>query len=102
MKDARETLHDVLRAHGLEERARGFQAARAWPEVVGEALSDRSSVLDFREGKLTIEARGASVLLELRMRRDTILKSFAERFGPDLVREIRMVPGGGRSQVTGR
>jgi predicted nucleic acid-binding Zn ribbon protein len=96
VKTASAVLQQVLRAHGLEERVRGFQAAESWPEIVGPALAGRSSVMDFREGRLTVEAAGASVMLELRMRQDEILRQFASRYGPALVREIRFVPGGGR------
>ncbi len=101
MKEAREALRGILRAYGLEERLRGFRAAAAWPELVGPALSARSSVVDFQDGRLTVEARGASVMQELGLRRAELIRAFAERHGPGLVREIALIPGGGR-QATGR
>ena len=80
---------------------RGFKAAAAWPELVGPALAARSTVLDFQEGRLVIEAGSAAVMQELGMRRAALLAEFEERFGPGLVREIAFVPAGG-SQATGR
>ncbi|HVP39141.1 MAG TPA: DUF721 domain-containing protein [Candidatus Saccharimonadales bacterium] len=101
MKDAREVLQQLLRSLGLEERVRGFKAAEAWPELVGPALAARSAVLDFQDGRLRVEAGGAAVMQELSLRRADLLRAFEERYGPGLVREIVLVPGGGARRQGG-
>ncbi|MBI5836376.1 MAG: DUF721 domain-containing protein [Candidatus Eisenbacteria bacterium] len=101
MKVASDALRGILKAYGLEERLLGFRAAASWPELVGPTLAARSSVLDFQDGRLTVEARGASVMQELGLRRADLVRAFAERHGPGLVREIVLVPEGG-SQAPGR
>ncbi len=103
MKDAREALQRLLQSCGLEERARGFMAAECWPELVGPDLAAVTAVVDYRDGRLTVEARGSSVMQELLMQREHLLRAFAERHGADLVREIQFVPGGGGRRIaTGR
>jgi len=101
LKDARDALHGLLRSLGLEERVRGFQAAASWPELVGPALAAHTRVLDFRDGRLVVEAGSAAVMQELALRRAGLLQAFGERFGPALVREIVLVPPGG-SHAAGR
>jgi predicted nucleic acid-binding Zn ribbon protein len=101
MKTAGSVLRQLLKAHGLEDRVRGFQAGESWAEIVGPPLAGRSTVKDFREGRLTIEVAGAAAMHELRMRRDEILRQFTNRYGPHLVRELRFIPGGGREARPG-
>jgi len=102
MKDAREALHQLLQGLGLEERVRGFAAAQSWADIAGPALARVTSVADYREGRLTVEARGATVMQEVQMMRPRLLAAFATKYGPDLVRDIHVVPGQGRASGTGR
>ena len=102
MKDAREVLRNLLQTYGLEERARGFRAAECWPELVGPALAAVSAVTDFRAGRLTVAVRGASAMQELLMRRAELVEALARRAGSELVREIHLVPAGGRLDASGR
>ena len=102
MKDAREALHQLLQGLGLEERVRGFAAAQSWAEIAGPAIARVTAVVDFQGGRLTVEARGATVMQEVQMLRPRLIEAFAKKYGPDLVRDIHVVPGAGRASATGR
>jgi len=102
MKDARDALHQLLQGLGLEERVRGFAAAKAWDEIAGPALARVTRVADFQAGRLTVEARGAPVMQEVLMLRPKLVEAFAQRFGAGLVKEIQVVPGSGRASAAGR
>jgi len=93
LKEARSILGQVLRSYGLEHRVRGFQAGESWAEIVGPVLASRSSVVDFKDGKLTVEVQASPAMVELTLRAEELLKAFAERHGAGLIREIRFVPG---------
>jgi predicted nucleic acid-binding Zn ribbon protein len=93
LKEARSIVGQVLRSLGLEHRVRGFQAGESWAEIVGPVLAARSSVVDFKDGKLTVEVLAAPAMVELQLRSEELLRGFAERHGDGLIREIRFVPG---------
>lgn len=93
LKEARTLVGQVLRAFGLERRVLGFQAGASWAEIVGPALAARSEVVDYQDGKLTVEVQGASAKMELTLRSGELLKAFAKIHGEGLIQEIRFVPG---------
>lgn len=99
MRAAGGVLRELLKHYGLEARLEGFKAAECWPELVGLAFASRTTVKNYENGRLIIEAHGAAVMQELLMMRSGLLRAFAEKHGAGLVKEIHFVPaGGGRTR----
>jgi predicted nucleic acid-binding Zn ribbon protein len=69
--------------------------ARAWPEVVGEAIARRTEVvgLRFHTGIIKVSAASAMWLQELNLLRGQILSRLQEEIGKDIVRELRFIRG---------
>lgn len=74
---------------GLERQ----QALEAWPDVVGTEIARHTRAVSVHDGVLRIQVESSVWAQELVLLRPQILKSFAERLGPDEIREIRFHSG---------
>ena len=82
-------LDGVLEECGLTGRLAEREVLTAWPEIVGREIAAHVRALDLREGVLLLQADHGAWRHEMTLLLPSIRESFARRFGPDTVREIR-------------
>ena len=66
-------LGDSLEQKEIVRAAEAWQGLNRWPEVVGEALSERSWPDRFEQGTVYVAVTGSAWAQELRMQKPTIL-----------------------------
>jgi len=69
------------------------RVARAWPEIVGEAIARRTEVSALRFHTATVKVSSAMWIQELNLLRGQILPRLQAVVGADVVRDIRFVKG---------
>ncbi len=85
-----QTIEEVMRQLGLEERVTEFQILSAWKEIVGEWFALHTCPERIRDGVLYVRVVQSSVHIELdRNWKPTIVKKLKARFGAGRVRDIR-------------
>src|SRR5271168_1110737 len=67
--------------------------AKAWPEIVGEAIARRTEIVSLKFHTAVVKVSGAMWIQELNLMKSQILARVTERVGDDAVREIRFVQG---------
>ncbi|MFO7840748.1 MAG: DUF721 domain-containing protein [Fidelibacterota bacterium] len=72
--------------HALEE----FEAFQSWNEVVGELIADISVPVRVVNGVLYVSVKNSTWRQELIMQKKQILKKYASRFGPGIIKDIRL------------
>jgi predicted nucleic acid-binding Zn ribbon protein len=89
-----QTIEEVMRGLGLEERVTEFQIVSAWKEIVGEWFALHTCPERIRDGVLYVRVVQSSVHFELdRNWKPTIVKKLKARIGAGRVREIRFRVG---------
>ena len=86
-----DVLRKALAGTPLAQPLRGWQAVERWPEIVGPRIAGRTEAVEFREGQLVVEVRGATWLAEMVMLRRTLLLQVHKALGHDVVTAIRFV-----------
>ena len=74
---------------GLERQ----QALEAWPDVVGPEIARHTRAVSIHDGILRIHVESSVWAQELVLLRPQIVQGFADRLGPDEIREIRFHSG---------
>jgi len=67
--------------------------AKAWPEIVGEAIARRTEIVSLKFHTAVVKVSGAMWIQELNLMRSQILARVTQRLGDDVVRELRFVQG---------
>ena len=67
--------------------------AKAWPEIVGEAIARRTEIVSLKFHTAVVKVSGAMWIQELNLMRSQILARVTQRLGEDVVRELRFVQG---------
>jgi hypothetical protein len=67
--------------------------AKAWPEIVGEAIARRTEIVSLKFHTAVVKVSGAMWIQELNLMRSQILARVTARLGDDVVRELRFVQG---------
>ncbi|MDZ7796083.1 MAG: DUF721 domain-containing protein [Candidatus Marinimicrobia bacterium] len=72
--------------HALEE----FEAFQSWNEIVGELIADISVPVKVVNGVLYVSVKNSTWRQELIMQKKQILEKYASRFGPGIIKDIRL------------
>ncbi|MDD3716557.1 MAG: DUF721 domain-containing protein [Candidatus Marinimicrobia bacterium] len=72
--------------HALEE----YRAYRSWNAVVGDVIAKVAVPLRVQNGVLYVSVRNSTWRQEILMQKPLILKKYAEQFGPDIIKDIRL------------
>jgi predicted nucleic acid-binding Zn ribbon protein len=67
--------------------------AKAWPDLVGEAIANRTEIVSLKFHTAVVKVSGAMWIQELNLMKAQILARVTERLGDDAVRELRFVNG---------
>jgi predicted nucleic acid-binding Zn ribbon protein len=67
--------------------------AKAWPEIVGEAIARRTEIVDLKFHTAVVKVSTAMWIQELSQMRMQILERVQKKLGDDVVRELRFVQG---------
>jgi predicted nucleic acid-binding Zn ribbon protein len=90
------TLGRVLDGLGLGREMAGWEAVRAWPELVGPRIARHTRAVAFRDGALHVEVEGSAWMQELGYLKRDLVRRIGEQVGAAGVRDIRfIVPRGG-------
>lgn len=76
---------------GLADPAIVGALAREWPELVGPALAGQARLRSFRGSVVTVAVDSGAWATQLRYLEHDLLERIAERVGPGVVRELRVV-----------
>jgi predicted nucleic acid-binding Zn ribbon protein len=101
-----ETVPDALlrlvRTLDIERKLLAHAVEPAWPRAVGPRLAAHTRAARLQDGVLTIEARSASWLNEVSLRRETVLARLREEMPQSSIRELRFRLGGGFPALDGQ
>ncbi len=67
--------------------------AKAWPEIVGEAIARRTEIVSLKFHTAVVKVSGAMWIQELNLMKSQILSRVTQKLGDDVVRELRCVQG---------
>jgi predicted nucleic acid-binding Zn ribbon protein len=89
-------LQRVVRGLGLERELQGWNAAEAWPRIVGARIARHTRCVGFREGTLRVEAESSAWMHELGYLERELVEKINRHLGTTSVREVKfIVPRGG-------
>ncbi len=78
-----------LKRLGLMDEREQLQIYTRWPEIVGEPVARNARPLRFHRGALTVSVRSPAWMQELTLLKPRILENIREKFGRDLVTDLR-------------
>jgi predicted nucleic acid-binding Zn ribbon protein len=85
-------VSEFLRSSGIKRRDERKQLADAWCHAVGPVAARRSSVVSFRDGKLTVRVESAALRQELEtFRRGEVLRRMQEAFPGKRVAALKCI-----------
>jgi len=87
-KPLKEALQDMLLAFHLETKFRQKKLIISWEKIMGPAVSNRTTQLQFRDKKLFVYLNSASLREELFSSKDKIKDLLNEEAGAVVVEEI--------------
>lgn len=67
-----------------------YEAFKEWNAVVGEVLARNSVPVKVENGVLYVSVKNSVWRQELSMHKPQILKKYKERFGADIIKDIRL------------
>lgn len=81
MKKVGQMLSPALGREEVMRAARAFKVLRDWPQIVGEAMAQRSFPDRFDRGTVWVAVEGSAWAQELRMQKDQIIQRLEEKAG---------------------
>ncbi|PWG79429.1 DUF721 domain-containing protein [Pararcticibacter amylolyticus] len=87
-KSLKEAIEQMLRVYKLKRRFDETALIAAWPEIMGNAVANRTRQLYIRERKLFIRLESSVLKNELVMIRTQILDKMNEKAGSKVLDEI--------------
>ena len=83
-----EALDDYIREMNLGGKLSEIAVINAWEEIVGKAISSRTTKIYIKEGVLYIHLNSSVVRNELLMLRETLKEKLNEKAGSEVIKEI--------------
>jgi predicted nucleic acid-binding Zn ribbon protein len=83
-----EAINDFVNAMGFEEKLGETSLINSWEEIVGKAISMRTSKIYIKDHILYVYLSSSVVRNELQMLRDSLKNKLNERAGKLLIKEI--------------
>lgn len=78
----------MLKAYGLESKLKKVQVTKAWHEILGKAVSNRTANLYFHEDTLIVKLNSSVLREELSQMRSAIIERLNAEVGQDVVKEL--------------
>jgi predicted nucleic acid-binding Zn ribbon protein len=83
-----EALKDYIREMNIGDKLGEAGVINSWEEIVGKAISSRTSRIYFRDHVLFVHLNSSVVRNELLMLRDALKNKLNERAGSEVVKDI--------------
>jgi predicted nucleic acid-binding Zn ribbon protein len=83
-----EALKDYIREMNLEGKLQEINIINSWEEIVGKAISSRTSRIYIKDQVLFIHLTSSVVRNELLMLRETLKGKLNEKAGRELIKDI--------------
>ncbi len=87
-KTLKDAIQQYLDAFKLRRKFDETSLLAAWPELMGQAIANRTTQLYIRDKKLFVKVESAVIKNELLLLKRQILASLNERVGTVLVEEL--------------
>lgn len=89
----RELLHEAFRRSGLVRGVQRAEAVVAWRGIVGDEVARFAAAAALQQGTLVVDVSDPETAMHLGLQRHHLIRAYAERLGPDVVRDIRFRVG---------
>jgi hypothetical protein len=83
-----EAMQDYIREMNLGEKLMEVSVINSWEEMVGKAISSRTSKVYIKEGILYVHLKSSIVRNELMMVREALREKLNGKAGGEVIREI--------------
>jgi predicted nucleic acid-binding Zn ribbon protein len=83
-----EALHDYIREMNFTEKLKEVDVVNSWEEIVGKAISLRTTKIYFKDHILYVHLSSSVVRNELLMLREALRLKINEKAGSEVVKEI--------------
>lgn len=84
-----EVLQEMLASYRIKDRFDNTKIIADWPELMGAPIANRTKEIYIKDKVMHVKLSSAPLRQELSMTRPHILKIIAEKYGDNLVTEIR-------------
>lgn len=88
-----ELLPAILKGWKLDEKQRGEEMTAAWREIVGDFFAQHTAPDSIKRGVLTVRVLHSTIQHTLTMEKPRLLAKLQERFGKDVVRDMKFRHG---------
>jgi hypothetical protein len=83
-----EAVNDYLKEMKLDTRLSEIAAINSWEEIVGRAISTRTSRIYIKDHILYVHLKSSVVRNELMMLRDALREKMNQKAGSEVIKEI--------------
>lgn len=83
-----EAMEDYIREMKLGDKLREINIIDSWEQIVGKAISSRTSKVYIKESVLYVHLKSSIVRNELMMIREALRQKLNEKAGSDVIKEI--------------
>jgi predicted nucleic acid-binding Zn ribbon protein len=83
-----EAINDYLREMNLEGKLTELHLIESWENIVGKAISSRTSKVYIKEGILYVHLKSSVVRNELLMLREALKEKLNEKAGSQVIKDI--------------
>jgi len=87
-KSLKDAIEQMLNVYKLKRKFDETSLVVAWPEMMGNAVANRTKEIFIRDRKLFIKLESAVIKNELLMMRTNIMDKMNERAGSQIIDEI--------------
>ena len=87
-KSIKDAIEQMLKVYKLKRKFDETSLVVAWPEMMGNAIANRTKDIFIRDRKLFIRIESAVIKNELVMMRSNIIEKMNERIGGSVIDEI--------------
>lgn len=87
-KSLKDAIEQMLNVYKLKRKFDETSLVIAWPEMMGNAVANRTKEIFIRDRKLFIKLESAVIKNELLMMRSNIMEKLNERAGSIIIDEI--------------
>jgi predicted nucleic acid-binding Zn ribbon protein len=83
-----EAMEDYIKEMNLGDKLREVSILNSWEDMVGKAISSRTSGIYIKEGVLYVSLKSSIVRNELMMIREALREKLNEKAGCEIIKEI--------------
>lgn len=87
-KSIKEAMDQLLKVYKLQRKFDETSLIAAWPELMGQAIANRTKEIYIRDKKLFLRIESSVIKNELMMMRTQIIENMNERAGGEVILEM--------------